>query len=316
MLQPKPVDLNGCITEINKLIRRLIGEDVTLETNLSDGLGPVTADPGTLEQVIVNLAVNARDAMPRGGTLTITTGDVTVNAAAAANRPGLRPGRYALLTVADTGHGMDAATKARIFEPFFTTKEIGKGTGLGLATVYGNVTSSGGHIDVQSELGRGTVFRVLWPLSSGPVKPASNPDLSLPIRGGAETILLVEDEESVRGLAAKLLTGYGYRVIEARDGSEAEQISRQEGDYLHLMVTDVVMPGISGLELATRLAAVRPKMKVLFMSGYTDDAIVRRGVLADDAAFLQKPFTGEVLARRVREVLDQPAEEPEAAAAK
>jgi two-component system cell cycle sensor histidine kinase/response regulator CckA len=258
--------------------------------------------------VILNLAVNARDAMPKGGTLTITTGDVTVDAAAAANRPGLHPGRYALLTVADTGHGMDAATRARVFEPFFTTKEAGKGTGLGLATVYGIVVQSGGQIDVQSEVGRGTVFRMLWPQTAGPIRPGSNHDLDVAVRGGTETILLVEDEEAVRGLAAKLLASYGYRVLEARDGAEAEQISRQAEDYLHLMVTDVVMPGISGLELATRLAPVRPKMRVLFMSGYTDDAIVRRGVLADDAAFLQKPFTGEVLARRVREVLDGPAE--------
>jgi PAS domain S-box-containing protein len=309
MLQPRPLDLNACITEINKLIRRLIGEDITLETHLAEGLSPVTADPGQLEQVIINLAVNGRDAMPQGGTLTITTGAVTVDSAAAANRPGLNPGRYALLTVADTGHGMDAATRARVFEPFFTTKESGKGTGLGLATVYGIVVQSGGQIDVQSEVGRGTVFRVLWPMAAGLARPGSNYDLDIVVRGGTETILLVEDEESVRGLAAKVLAGYGYRVIEASDGAEAEEVGRRVGDYLHLMVTDVVMPGISGLELATRLAPVRPKMKVLFMSGYTDDVIVRRGVLAEDAAFLQKPFTPEVLARRVREVLDGSPEE-------
>ncbi|HEY1381123.1 MAG TPA: response regulator [Gemmataceae bacterium] len=307
MLHPRPLDLNGVITEINKLIRRLIGEDITLVTHLADGLAPVRADPGQLEQVILNLAVNARDAMPKGGTLTITTGEVKVDVTAAANQPGLRPGRYALLTVADTGHGMDAQTKARIFEPFFTTKESGKGTGLGLATVYGIVVQSGGHIDVSSELNRGTVFRVLWPQAAGPAKPGSAHDLDLSVRGGTETVLLVEDEDAVRGLAAKVLASYGYRVIEARDGAEAEQVGRRGGDYLHLMVTDVVMPGISGLELATRLEPVRPKMKVLFMSGYTDDAIVRRGVLAEDAAFLQKPFTPEVLARKVREVLDTPA---------
>jgi CheY-like chemotaxis protein len=309
ILQPKPLDLNACITEINKLIRRLIGEDITLETRLAEGLAPVTADPGQLEQVIINLAVNGRDAMPQGGTLTITTGEVTVDLAAAANRPGLNPGRYALLTVADTGHGMDAATRARVFEPFFTTKESGKGTGLGLATVYGIVVQSGGQIDVQSEFGRGTVFRVLWPLAAGLAKPGSSHDLDVAVRGGTETILLVEDEDSVRGLTAKVLAGYGYRVIEARDGAEAEQVGQRTGDYLHLMLTDVVMPGISGLELATRLTPVRPKMKVLFMSGYTDDIIGRRGVLAEDTAFLQKPFSPEVLARRVREVLDGPASE-------
>jgi hypothetical protein len=319
MLQPKPIDLNGVLAEIAKLIRRVIGEDIALVTRLAEGLAPVTADPGTLEQVILNLAVNARDAMPRGGTLTIKTSDVTVDVAAATVQPGLRPGRYALLTVADTGHGMDAQTKARIFEPFFTTKEVGKGTGLGLATVYGIVTAHGGHVDVQSTVGRGTTFRVFWPRAAGPVKQGSDHSLDLSVRGGTETILLVEDEDQVRGLARTVLDSYGYTVIEARDGVEAEQIGRRGREYLHLMVTDVVMPGgISGLDLATRLAPVRPKMRVLFMSGYADDVIAHRGVLDEDAAFLQKPFTGEVLARRVREVLDGPvaddAEEVEATA--
>jgi PAS domain S-box-containing protein len=304
MLQSRPIDLNACISEINKLISRLIGEDIMLVTRLADGLAPVTADPGQLQQVVVNLAVNARDAMPRGGTLTITTGAVMVDPATAAHQPGPRPGRYALLTVSDTGHGIDAQTKARIFEPFFTTKEAGKGTGLGLATVYGIVVQSGGHIDVQSTVGRGTTFRVFWPQADGPVRPGVEHDRAVAVRGGTETILLVEDDNQVRGLAAKVLTSYGYTVIEARDGADAEQIGRRGGEYLHLLVTDVVMPGISGLELATRLAPVRPKMKVLFVSGYADDAIVRRGVLAEDAAFLQKPFPPEVLARRVRDVLD------------
>jgi CheY-like chemotaxis protein len=305
MLSPRPMDPNAVIAEMAKLIRRVIGEDITLVTDLADGLAPVTADPGTVDQVILNLAVNARDAMPRGGTLTIKTRDVTVDLAAAANQPGLRPGRYALLTVADTGHGMDAQTKARIFEPFFTTKEIGKGTGLGLATVYGIVTAHGGHVDVQSTVGRGTVFRVFWPRAAGPVKPGSDHSLDLAARGGTETILLVEDEDAVRGLAKTVLDSYGYTVIEARDGVEAEQIGRRGKEYLHLMLTDVVMPGISGLELAARLAPLRPKMRVLFMSGYADDVIVRRGGRLDEgAAFLQKPFTAEVLARQVREVLD------------
>jgi PAS domain S-box-containing protein len=304
MLQPRPVNLNASITEINRLLKRLIGEDIALETRLADGLPPVTADPGQLEQVIINLAVNGRDAMPKGGTLTITTGPVDLDPATAAAQAGLKAGRYALLTVADTGHGMDAATKARIFEPFFTTKEAGKGTGLGLATVYGIVVQSGGHIDVQSALGRGTTFRILWPQAAGTAKTPSS-EFDLDIRGGTETILLVEDEDQVRGLAARVLAGYGYRVIEARDGAEAEQIGGTEGDHLHLLVTDVIMPGgMSGLELAQRLARLRPQMKVLFMSGYADDAITRRGVLADDAAFLPKPFTPEVLARRVREILD------------
>ncbi len=308
MIQPKPMDPNAVIAEMAKLIRRVIGEDITLVTDLADGLAPVTADPGTVDQVILNLAVNARDAMPRGGTLTIKTREVTLDQAAAARQPGLRPGRYALLSVADTGHGMDAQTKARIFEPFFTTKQVGKGTGLGLATVYGIVTAHGGHVDVQSTVGRGTVFRVFWPRSAGPVKGGSNHDMEVTVRGGTETILLVEDEDSVRGLAKTVLDSYGYTVIEARDGVEAEQVGRRGKEYLHLMVTDVVMPGITGLELAARLAPVRPEMRVLFMSGYADDAIVRRGGrLAEEAAFLQKPFTPEVLARQVREVLDAPA---------
>jgi two-component system cell cycle sensor histidine kinase/response regulator CckA len=307
MLQPKPLDLNAVITEINKLIRALIGEDIALVTHLANGLAAVTADSGQLQQVILNLAVNARDAMPLGGTLTVTTKDVTVNEATAANQPGLRAGRYALLTVADTGHGMDAQTKARIFEPYFTTKEVGKGTGLGLATVYGIVTAHGGRIDVQSEVNRGTAFQILWPMADGTPKPGSNHELDMAVRGGTETILLVEDEEAVRGLAAKVLSSNGYRVIEARDGVEAEQVARRSEDVLDLLLTDVVMPGgISGLELATRLSVMRPKMRVLFMSGYTDDMIVRRGVLADDAAFLPKPFSPEVLARKVREVLDGP----------
>jgi PAS domain S-box-containing protein len=304
MLQPRPVNLNASIAEINKLVQRLIGEDVTLVNRLAENLPPVLADPGQIEQVIINLAVNARDAMPRGGTLTITTGPVTVDLTAASNQPGLRPGKYALMTVADTGHGMDAQTKARIFEPFFTTKEAGKGTGLGLATVYGIVGQSGGHIDVQSTIGQGTTFRVLWPQAAGPVKSPTAPSIDLTVLGGTETILLVEDEDAVRRLASKVLAGYGYRVIEAGDGAEAEQLGKRSAEYLHLMITDVVMPGISGLELAQRLAPLRPKMKVLFMSGYADDAITRRGVLAEDAAFLQKPFPPEVLARRVREVLD------------
>jgi PAS domain S-box-containing protein len=309
-LQPRPIDLNTCITEITKLIRRVIGEDVTLVTKLADGLPAVTADLGTLEQVIVNLAANARDAMPQGGTLTITTGAVASGTKAGGSLPGLRPGRYALFTIADTGHGMDAQTKARIFEPFFTTKEVGKGTGLGLATVYGTVTAHGGHIDVQTSVGRGTTFRVFWPLASGPPKAGSSGEIDITVRGGTETILLVEDEEQVRRLAATVLTSYGYRVIEAKDGVDAEQIARRSGDYLHLLLTDVVMPnGTSGLDLAARLTPVRPKMKVLFMSGYADDVINQRGGLAEDAAFLPKPFSPEVLARRVREVLDGAADE-------
>jgi signal transduction histidine kinase/ActR/RegA family two-component response regulator len=312
MLQPRAIDLNGVIAEINKLIRRLIGEDIALTTHLAADLGPVTADPGQVEQVILNLAVNARDAMPRGGALTITTGNATVGPAAQA-QPGLPPGRYALLTVADTGCGMDEATKARIFEPFFTTKEPGKGTGLGLAVVHGIVAQSGGHIDVQTAPGRGTTFRILLPQAEGPVPPpaAARAAPGKPA-GGTETVLLVEDEDAVRAFAARVLQTYGYQVLEARDGAEAQQVAARDGRAPDLMVTDVVMPGLSGLELARRLGPARPGMKVLFMSGHTDDAITRRGVLSPEASFLHKPFTPEELAGKVREVLDRA---PSAAAA-
>ena len=307
MIHPRPMDPNAVIAEMARLIRRLIGEDITLVTDLADDLSPVTADSGTIDQVILNLAVNARDAMPRRRNPDDQNpgGDGGPGGRRQTTRPATRP-----LRPVDRGRYRawdGCANEARIFEPFFTTKEIHKGTGLGLATVYGIVTAHGGHVDVQSTVGRGTVFRVFWPRAAGPVKPGSDHSLDVAVRGGTETILLVEDEDAVRGLAKTVLDSYGYTVIEARDGVEAEQVGRRGKEYLDLMVTDVVMPGISGLELAARLAPVRPNMRVLFMSGYPDDVIVRRGGRLDaEAAFLQKPFTGEVLARQVREVLDGP----------
>jgi PAS domain S-box-containing protein len=308
MLQPRRLDLNTVISEISKLIHRLIGEDIVLTTRLAPKLAPVTADPGQLEQVILNLAVNARDAMPSGGNLQITTSNVQVDAGVPAKEIGVQPGRYALLTVSDTGIGMDAETRVKIFEPFFTTKEPGRGTGLGLATVYGIIVQSGGQIDVESELNRGTTFRILLPQCEGVVEaqPVAVPGGSL--RGslrGTETILLVEDEDAVRGLTARVLQSYGYTVLEASDGDEALSLAKTKNRVIHLMVTDVVMPGIGGLELANRLERLRPKMRVLFMSGHTDEFIDRRGVLHPNAAFLPKPFTPETLARKVREILDQ-----------
>jgi PAS domain S-box-containing protein len=297
VLRPQPLDLNAVIGEINKLIRRLIGEKISLVTKLAAGLSPVTADWGQIEQVILNLAVNARDAMPQGGTLTITTATVCVGPIEAANQPGLRPGRYALLTVTDTGRGMDAATQGRVFEPFFTTKGPGEGTGLGLAVVHGIVAQSGGHITVQSEPGRGSTFRVLLPQIEETVATAGT-NGAVASAGGTETILLVDDEDACRGLAAQALQSYGYEVLAARDGAEAQQMAQQTGQFLHLMVTDLVMPGIGGAELATRLAPVRPKMKVLFLSRNGDNGVPRR------APLLRKPFTPESLARKVREVLD------------
>jgi two-component system cell cycle sensor histidine kinase/response regulator CckA len=300
VLRPQPLDLNAVIGEIKKLIRRMLGDEITLVTKLPAGVNPVAADAGQIEQVILNLAENARDAMPDGGTLTFTTANVTVGPIEAANQPGLRPGRYALLTVTDTGRGMDAATQAQVFEPFFTTKGPGEGSGLGLAVVHGIVTQSGGHITVQSEPGRGSTFRVLLPQLDAPLAEPQKDTAAL--AGGAETILLVGDEDTSRGLAAQALQSYGYQVLAARDGAEAQQMAQQIGRYLHLMVTDLSMPGIGGAELACRLAPVRPKMKVLFL-GYTDDSVPAD--LPDrQAPLLRKPFTPDSLARKVREVLD------------
>ncbi len=296
VIVPQILDLNGVVTDAAKLLRRLIGEDIELTTALDPALGRVKADPGQVEQVLMNLAVNARDAMPAGGTLTVETANV--------ERDG---GRYVLLRVADTGCGMDAATKARVFEPFFTTKGPGKGTGLGLSVVHGVVQQAGGRIEVDSEPGRGTTFRVYLPLEENAVprqKPAAVP-VSSP--GGTETLLLVEDEEAVRGLTRMTLEAGGYRVLEASHGAEALRLAERHAEPIHLLVTDVVMPGMSGRELADRLTASRPGLRVLYLSGYTDDAVVRNGVLEAGVAFLQKPFGVDALARKVREVLDRPA---------
>jgi CheY-like chemotaxis protein len=266
----------------------------------------VKADPSQVEQVILNLAVNARDAMPQGGRLTIETQNAELDEAYARRHPGVRPGRYVMLAVSDTGVGMDAETQARLFEPFFTTKGPGKGTGLGLATVYGIVKQSGGNIFVYSEPGRGATFKVYLPRVDEPaeaIEPGQLP--GVPPRG-SETVLLVEDEEGLRDLAREVLEGQGYTVLEARHPGKALLISEQHEGPIHLMLTDVVMPGMSGRVLADRLAPTRLQMKVLYMSGYTDDAIVHHGVLEQGVAFVEKPFTPAVLAHKVREVLDAP----------
>jgi CheY-like chemotaxis protein len=263
--------------------------------------------------MILNLCVNARDAMPDGGRLTVHTANVDLDEAAAARLSDARPGPYVLLEVGDTGVGMDAETRSRLFEPFFTTKEQGKGTGLGLSTVYGTVKQSGGHIRVESEPGRGSTFTVYLPRVATPVAPAERPAADpaaaraaeatlTPGRG--ETILLVEDAQRVRAVVREILEMSGYVVLEARHGAEALEISNRHAGAIHLLVTDVVMPQMSGRELAQRLATLRPELKVLYMSGYTDDAIVRHGVLASGIAFLSKPFTPDALALKVREVLD------------
>jgi GAF domain-containing protein/CheY-like chemotaxis protein len=304
VLQPVVLDLNAVVSTMGEMLRRLIGEDIALVTVLNPGLGRVKADPGQVEQVIMNLAINARDAMPRGGRLTLETANVELDAGYARQHPGARPGPHVMLALSDTGGGMDAETQAHIFEPFFTTKGPGKGTGLGLATVYGVVKQSDGTIWVYSEPGRGTTFKVYLPLVEDPVEPAQGDDLApAPLRG-METVLLVEDEDAVRDLARDVLQASGYTVLEARHGGEALRICAQHPEPIHLMLTDVVMPEMSGRELAQRLAVLRPGVKVLYMSGYTDNAVVHHGVLDPGTVFLQKPFSPTVLTRKVREVLD------------
>jgi two-component system, cell cycle sensor histidine kinase and response regulator CckA len=305
MLQPQIVDINTIVRQLEKLLRRLISEDVELVTALAPDLPTVRVDPASVEQVLVNLAVNARDAMPVGGRLTIETSKVELDEAYAIAHVTVRPGRYVMLAVSDTGEGMDEATRLRVFEPFFTTKEQGKGTGLGLATVYGMVKQSGGYIWVYSEPGHGTTFKVYLP----PAEQRTGAQAEHPGRRqtdqthGWETVLLVEDEDAVRALAREVLRRHGYVVLEARHGVDALRVAERHTDDIHLMVTDVVMPHMSGRDLAERLSTTRPKMKVLFMSGYTDHAVMHRD-LTPGSAFLQKPFTPEVFARKVRTVLD------------
>jgi PAS domain S-box-containing protein len=305
VLQPKVVDLNELVGHSTSLLKRLIGENIELVFVPRADVGRVRVDPGQLEQVIVNLAVNARDAMPEGGRLTVETANVALPAEYAALRVDVDPGYYVMLAVSDTGVGMDRAVQARIFEPFFTTKGPGHGTGLGLATVYGIVKQSGGHIRVYSEPGRGTAFKIYLPRTDAPPEPASAAAPSALPRG-TETVLLVEDEKEVRGLAREVLEGLGYTVLEAAVPGDASLIAERHVGLIELLLTDVVMPGMSGRALASRVAAERPETKVLFMSGYTDDAIVRHGVLEPGTSFLEKPFTPQALAMKVREALDRP----------
>jgi two-component system cell cycle sensor histidine kinase/response regulator CckA len=305
VLQPRIVDLSEIVGGTGKMLRRILGEDVQLGTTCASGLRKILVDPGQVEQIIMNLAINARDAMPAGGKLTIETSEAMLDEAYAAEHVGVVPGAHVMLAVSDTGSGMDKATLARIFEPFFTTKPLGKGTGLGLSTVFGIVKQSGATIWVYSEEGVGTTFKVFFPLATDDalthttLPPSSNSTFR-----GAETILLVEDEEPVRSLARMILQRYGYTVLDAQSGGDAFLLCEQHGATIHLLLTDVVMPRMSGRQLAERLLVVRPAMKVLYMSGYTDDAVMRHGILDSTVSFVQKPITPDALARKVREVLD------------
>jgi signal transduction histidine kinase len=304
VLAPRLVDLNAVVHETEKMLGRLLGEDIQLVTHYSPDLSQTRVDPGQIDQVVLNLVLNARDAMPEGGKLSIETRNVTLDASYTNEHFGVTPGPHVMLAISDTGEGMDKATQARIFEPFFTTKERGKGTGLGLSTVFGIVKQSGGNIWVYSEPGGGTTFKVYFPVGDGTddvlefVEPES--------LDGTETVLLVEDQDEVRLVAQEILRRCGYHVIMARNAGEALLTCERHPRTIHLLLTDVVMPQMSGRELAERLASVRPDMKVLYMSGYTENAIVHHGILDSGIAYLQKPLVPELLARRVREVLDTP----------
>jgi two-component system cell cycle sensor histidine kinase/response regulator CckA len=303
ILQPKVLDLNGVVADTVKMLRRLLGEHIELEMTLADSLGMVLADPGQLEQVILNVAINARDAMASGGVLTIETLNVTLTRDFTVRHSGIEPGRYVALSIRDTGVGMDAGTVAHMFEPFFSTKPRGEGTGLGLSTVYGIVKQSGGNIAVYSELGRGTTIDIYLPRTDAvPENCPANED-PRPLSGGAEHILLVEDDEMTRSLTVKVLRQAGYDVFEAADGREALLLSRSPGVIFDLLVTDVVMPVMSGHELWRQLRISAPRLKVLFMSGYLEDSPPHQRVCDQPSLLLQKPFTPADLCRKVREAL-------------
>jgi PAS domain S-box-containing protein len=306
VMRPKVLDVNAVVADLDRMLRRLIGEDVDLVTVLTPGLGNVMADPGQIEQVVMNLVVNARDAMPGSGKVTIETANVELDDRYVRRHSVVQPGDYVLLAVSDTGTGMDEVTKNRLFEPFFTMKEKGKGTGLGLSTVYGIVKQNGGYIWVYSEIGLGTTFKVYFPRFAGTSLEANKERTSESAPRGRETVLVAEDEEMVRTLVRGILEGNGYTVITASDGDEAISAAGNHGGPIHLILTDVVMPKRGGRDVAESLARLHPGVKVLYMSGYTDESIVHRGVLEEGIAFIEKPFTPDALLRKVRQVLADP----------
>jgi two-component system cell cycle sensor histidine kinase/response regulator CckA len=306
LLELKVVDLNIIVEDIKRLLRPLIGENIELQTQLAPDLGRTRADAGQIEQVLMNLVVNSKDAMPNGGKVTIQSANARLNHEDVRREYSyIHPGLYVVLSVTDTGEGMDKETQLRIFEPFFTTKEKGKGTGLGLSTVYGIIKQSGGYVLVQSEPGQGTTFRIYLPRVEDALETVGTLGISSSQNGGSETVLLVEDEESVRQLARETLESKGYKVLEAENGEAALRIVSNYSDKIDMLITDVVMPGMSGRELSARLCASRPQTKVLYLSGYTEDAIGHEGVVDPHTVFLQKPFTLQMLSRKVREVLGE-----------
>ncbi len=290
-------------------MQRIIGEDIEFKVFVENSVGSVKADPGQIEQVLLNLAANARDAMPRGGRLTIRASNVELDESDKKKHDPVVPGRYVMLAIEDSGCGMDLQTQARIFDPFFTTKELGKGTALGLATVYGIVKQTGGYIWVYSEIGQGTVFRVYLPRTDKAAQSAEREQTELQELQGSETILVAEDSESLREMAQEYLESMGYNVIAAASGEKALQWAKEFDGPIHLLLTDVVMPEMSGPELANQLASLRPGMKIIFTSGYTDDAIARQGILDPEVAFIQKPYRPRALAKKIRQVLNGSAGE-------
>jgi len=303
VLQPQIVNPNALILEMDKMLRRLIGEDIELRTVPAPDLGYIQADPGQIEQILVNLAVNARDAMPNGGTLTVETANVALDEMYKGSHLDVIPGGFVMLAVSDTGIGMNEETKAHLFEPFFTTKDPSRGTGLGLATIYGIVKQHGGDLRVCSELGKGTVFRVYLPRVEGKTASSAQNGEDAGRPRGSETVLVVEDDPSVRNLVVRTLSNLGYTVLEAANGEEALKAAQEHANKVSLLLTDMIMPQMGGKELARRLVALNPQMRVLFASGYTEDAVTHHGILDKGMAFLPKPFTANDLARKVRQAL-------------